>query len=79
MRETYMMVAMAVMNEEQQHDISVFLRDGKVDVARELMRFRIDTLYGRGEMTREVALEFYNLLQLPPEKARLFPQIRIRC
>ena len=75
-----MRIAEKIMNEEQQHDVSVFLRDGRTDLAKELLRLRIDTLYSRGEMTREVALELYNRLQLPPEFAGLFPQrIRIRC
>lgn len=72
-------IAGRIMNEEQQHEMDVFLRDGKVDAARELLRLRIDALYWRGEMTRECALSLYNELQLPPESARLFPQVRIRC
>ena len=74
-----MQIAKRIMNEEQQHDVGVFLRDGKVDVVKELLRSRIDVLYSRGEMTREIALELYNQLQLSPESSRLFPQIRIRC
>lgn len=72
-------IAKRIMNEEQQHDVSVFLCDGKVDVVKELLRSRIDVLYSRGEMTREIALELYNQLQLSPESSRMFPQVRIRC
>lgn len=72
-------IAATIMNEEQQHDVSAFLCDGKVDLVRDLLRRRVDVLYNRGELTREVALELYNELQLPPELAGLFPQVRIRC
>lgn len=74
-------VAERVLNKKRDLDeVETLLRDGKVDVVRECLRLRIDTLYSRGEMTREVALELYNQLQLPPESAGLFPQrIRIRC
>lgn len=68
-------IAGRIMNHEQHHDICVLLRDGKVEVAKEVLRLRIDDLYLRGgDMTREIGLELYNELMLPPETASLFPQ-----
>ena len=67
-------IAERIMNMEQRHEVNELLLEGRNDLAKDYLADRVDTLYSRGDMEFAQAMEFYSLLQLPPERAGKFPQ-----
>ncbi|MEK7554007.1 MAG: hypothetical protein AAB517_01420 [Patescibacteria group bacterium] len=74
MYKLYMHVALAVMNEEQQYDISVLMLQGYFCLARHLLLYRVDRCYECGGIQFQTAAEYYNLLDVPRERVLNFPQ-----
>jgi len=67
-------VAGEIMNEQQEFEIYKLLGNGKVELAKEYLLGRVDSLYCRGSMDLLKASYFYSLIDPPMERAHLFPQ-----
>lgn len=80
MHETYMKkVALAVMNEEQQHEISVLLLQGYLNLAKHLLLYRVDRCYECGGIQFKDAAEYYSLLDADHNRVLNFPQKQTAC
>lgn len=79
MYEIYMKVAMAVMNEEQQHDINSLVLQGYTKLAQYLLLDRIDRSLICNGITFHEAAEYYNMLDVPRERVFNFPQKQSAC
>ena len=69
-------IAARILGDAQEQEIDVLLACGQVLIVKEFLRLQINHLYERGDMTKEVALELYNHLELPAKDAGKFPQKR---
>lgn len=79
MYETYMKVAFAVMNEEQQHEISVLMLQKYFSLARYLLLYRVDRCYECGGIQFQEAAEYYTLLDAAHDRVLNFPQKQSAC
>ena len=67
-------IAGEIMNEEQEFEVGEFLKNGRIDLAKDYLLGRVDSLYCRGSMDLLKASYFYSLIDPSPERAHLFPQ-----
>ena len=67
-------IAGEIMNEEQEFEVGEFLKNGRIDLAKDYLLGRVDSLYCRGSMDLLKASYFYSLIDPPMERAHLFPQ-----
>ena len=68
-------VAGEIMNEQQEFEVCELLGNGQVELAREYLLMRVDSLYCRGSMDLQKAAHYYSIIDPSPERARMFPQL----
>jgi len=68
-------VAGEIMNEQQEFEIYKLLGNGKVELAKDYLLGRVDSLYCRYEMDLQKAAYYYSIIDPIPERARMFPQV----
>ncbi len=67
-------IAKHVLDAEGQSEVEKLLQDGEIDEAKECLLHAIDIYYDLGLIAFFEAAEFYNLLDLPTERACMFRQ-----
>lgn len=68
------MIAKVVMNRTGQFEVDELIKEGKLDKVKEYLLVGIDSSWAEGALSFEDAAGFYNLLELPPERASMFRQ-----
>lgn len=67
-------IAGVVFNKAGQAEVIELLQEGKLEKVKEYLLVGIDNMWFGGDMSFEDAAEYYNLLDLPPERAAMFRQ-----